>query len=497
MQSLKDLLKELENDIEREIGKEIRMEYFRGKEKRIAQVIAKFQHHLLSQLFSMEVVESQINQSSEDIIRTIALQKETSDHMMATSLQLRSANDEGKKKVSHSLDVAKEIMESTNQLKSSSIGLTDTTNKAKNTVDTQISEVYDIINKIKKVSLTSQETVTSITDLGDAIIKISNILESVQTFYKQTKLLALNASIESARAGEAGKGFAIVAEEIRNLAEGSAKSIDEIVDIMKNIDELIDLVKDNSHEERIEIESTVTSAEKVNSSLSEITDAFSHIEHNLCIMNQALDHNNQLTESVNTSLSATEKAFAKVTEEIERINDDINRQYHHTDKISAIELILKDISKSLEIITHKYHLNLLSKAKEKIEEQSQSIIQTMEEKVIEQLLLEGTVNDSMEVHHQGKHQQILDNVLSDMPNIEAIWTNTLSGEFIYSNPPAGIKNASIRNWFHESRKGCNYISDPYISGISKSPCITISLPIKHNGMVKGILGIDVQIGFKV
>ena len=90
-------------------------------------------------------------------------------------------------------------------------------------------------DKINRIIEVSQDSAYNIKILAERCNKVSSVLDVINKIAGKTKLLALNAAIESARAGEAGKGFAVVADEVKDLAEGSAKSSEEIEEIIKKI----------------------------------------------------------------------------------------------------------------------------------------------------------------------------------------------------------------------------------------------------------------------
>jgi len=92
------------------------------------------------------------------------------------------------------------------------------------------------------------------------------------------------------------------------------------------------------------------------------------------------------------------------------------------------------------------------------------------------------------------HKQLLSELMGAGYGLEAAWTNQTDGRFIVSLPPAGIANASSREWFREALTGKNYISEVYVSAISRQPCITLAVPIRNfQETVIGVLGVDIRL----
>jgi methyl-accepting chemotaxis protein len=95
--------------------------------------------------------------------------------------------------------------------------------------------VENTVNGMGKIAVRVRETATAVEQLGVRSDQIGQIVGTIEDIADQTNLLALNAAIEAARAGEQGRGFAVVADEVRALAERTTKATREIGEMIKSI----------------------------------------------------------------------------------------------------------------------------------------------------------------------------------------------------------------------------------------------------------------------
>ncbi|MDN6672330.1 MAG: methyl-accepting chemotaxis protein, partial [Staphylococcus equorum] len=162
--------------------------------------------------------------------------------------------------------------------------LNQSTDEVNTLKDEGLSLIRDLVEKTKETRSSIQEISTVITETNTSAENIVKALDMIRSISDQTNLLALNASIEAARAGEAGAGFAVVAEEIRTLAEDSNNFTGEIEYIVNDLTsktetavDTMDLVDSNIDSQEKSVKRTDDKFQGISNALEEIHQAIAKV----------------------------------------------------------------------------------------------------------------------------------------------------------------------------------------------------------------------------
>ena len=217
------------------------------------------------------------------------------------------------------------------------------------TADRGGTAIHTIVDAMATIRTTIDDLGADIRRLGQNSDQIGDIVKVIDRIAEQTNLLALNAAIEAARAGEHGRGFAVVASEIRKLADGSVQATKEIAGHIHSTQSVVAQVTEAMTRLNERLEESVTSTDSASGALRDI-------------VTTVMDANRQITQISSVTRSMSENTF-RVIRSIEEITTSVGanlaatkQMASHSGEVSsafdAITSISSQNASSVEVLTY-------------------------------------------------------------------------------------------------------------------------------------------------
>ncbi|MCE5284717.1 MAG: methyl-accepting chemotaxis protein [Pelosinus sp.] len=348
---------------------------------------------------------------------------------------------------------------------------------------TAVQDVTAAMDDIKKSAKDIEERINALTQMAK---EIDSFLAAIKGISSQTNLLALNAAIEAARAGEQGRGFAVVANEIQKLSDESASAASSANELLAQIDSGVATAAEAAAAGRTAVDRGARAVVEADGSLKTILTATSQVETRLAGASAARQSQLEATANASDMLAKVADMCGKTAAHVADVAQAVEDQADHLRETGELGALLGKVADDLVKTTGKVTLKAFNKSEEAaLDEKVKCLRAALEKLALEPELISLAVEP---------HRLHLEKFLQQHQDVEAAWSNQRSGRFIFSLPPAGIVNASSREWFQQAMLGKVYRSPIYVSAISHKPCLTLAVPIKgQDEMVIGVLGIDVKL----
>ena len=169
-------------------------------------------------------------------------------------------------------ELMEQLDESIEEIASSVGDISLHTQKSLEELNSDLSSLQHVTNILKNTDEGQQIVQQDVSRLVERVNSMAKLMELIKGIADQTNLLALNASIEAARAGEAGKGFAIVAEEVRKLADGTKTSVESINSDIQELLQLTNNIEQLTKKSALDLHEGVLDAMNIYKTLAELNE---------------------------------------------------------------------------------------------------------------------------------------------------------------------------------------------------------------------------------
>jgi len=237
-----------------------------------------------------------------------------SSQLYATSEQIATGAEEVASQAGTVATASEEMSCTSSEIASNCLMAVESSQRASDSASSGFAVVQETVDEMGRIAERVKESAQTVESLGARSDQIGEIVGTIEDIADQTNLLALNAAIEAARAGEQGRGFAVVADEVRALAERTTKATKEIGAMIKAI--------------QMETKGAVTSMEEGVKAVEKGTADASRSGHAL---QEILEQANAVTMQINQIATAAEEQTA-TTNEITNNIQQITEVVHETAK---------------------------------------------------------------------------------------------------------------------------------------------------------------------
>lgn len=363
LQNLKSALSQLEEEkagIQRKVEQAVReseeqKKYLQQNIGRILPEMKKFSEGDLTVGLQAEKTDSigllitHFNKSVEELGKMIRAIGQSTDTMAQAVYEIMASTDNIASSAGDQSQELNTVTSSIDEMAASIAEFTEEINlvlEAANSAGQKAASggktIENTINSIQVIANVVNKSAVTIEALGKSSDQIGDIISVIEEIADQTNLLALNAAIEAARAGEQGRGFAVVADEVRKLAERTTKATKEIASMIKNIQA--------DTQEAVEVIITGTSEVEKGMKLANESGTV------LKAIIQESDKVSEITGRVTQSAHRMTTEASNISGNIDLINSNVQESATSTEQIAHAASDLNKLAGELQTAVKKFRL---------------------------------------------------------------------------------------------------------------------------------------------
>jgi methyl-accepting chemotaxis protein len=286
----------------------------------------KGDHQLIKN--SINAVTESLSRTISDVNKAIKATSNSSGEISSSTEEMAAGAQEQSAQTSEVAAAIEEMTKTIIETTRNATAAADNAKKAGHIAGEGGKAVKDTVDGMQRIAEVVQSSAETVKKLGQSSDQIGEIVQVIDDIADQTNLLALNAAIEAARAGEQGRGFAVVADEVRKLAERTTKATKEIAVMIKQIQTDTAKAVESMNRGTEEVEKGKELARKAGESLKEIIGAAVKVVDDITQVATASEEQSSTAEQVSKSIESisnvTNETAAGI-QQVARAAEDLNK----------------------------------------------------------------------------------------------------------------------------------------------------------------------------
>lgn len=309
--------------------------------------------NVVSQVYDSSV---QVASSSEQLTASAQQSAASAEHIVQLVQENASGTNEQMTQFSEVTNSIQEMALGIEQIAKNSEDMLRSSEEAASLTKHGSGSVANVVNQMKEINHSVEKTTSIIRTLGERSHEIRNITELITNIADQTNLLALNAAIEAARAGEHGKGFAVVADEVRKLAEQSKLSADKITSMIGIIQASTAQAVEAMEEGNYKVSEGLSFTDDANKAFGQIELSIQEVSEKVEHVSSSVEELHALSDQMNITIDHVKKIAEQIVVASQESSSASEEQLATIEEVSSSAQSLSTLAEELQAVVSRFKL---------------------------------------------------------------------------------------------------------------------------------------------